>query len=404
MNEHPLDDEPFLQQVDRLLERGKPSEHPVLNSLAKTRPQMDADFQEGLEHMLMAQLQPQQTVKEKKAMQMAISRRPAQPLPVSFLTLAATLLVIAFAGKILWDFNQQRMLTPTPNVAATAAQTEDAIQIVIATRDIPSGTIITEDMVGLISLPLEDLREVRMGQPGHEFFTDAESVIGQTAAVDIFWFSPVEPMLLGEPIDRCSQLGVSCPEVPEGYYTINFPATSSTVQELETGNRVDVLAMADGQLQVIVQNVLLADIQAGTITLGAPSWQLGVLIWLSQTGEPYALRLYTGETREPVLTPVEYTFTSPEPLPDDYQFDLIVGLPASKGYLLTGLPASIDHIPYTQRDDLMQFWFKNLEMVSIENGTQVTIRLPRGDAANLDYLINLRASMSFVPDEDRATR
>lgn len=256
-------------------------------------------------------------------------------------------------------------------------------------------------MIGLVSLPNEDMSELRITQPGREFIADTASVVGQTAAVDIFWFQPIEQSLLGEPIDPCSQPGVSCPDVPEGYYTINFPM-NPTVEGLAIGDRVDVLAVADGQLRVIVENVLLADIQPGTIVLASTSWQLSVLIWLSQSGETYALRLHTAEPPSVSGDMVEYSFTAPEPLPDDYLFDLIVGIPAAKGYLLTNLPAPIDAIPYTERDGLMQFWFKAIELVRVEDGTEVTLRLPEGYALNLDYLINLDASLTFVPDEDTA--
>ncbi|HEX2622108.1 MAG TPA: hypothetical protein VHL11_18250, partial [Phototrophicaceae bacterium] len=149
------------------------------------------------------------------------------------------------------------------------------------------------------------------------------------------------------------------------------------------------------------EDVLLAQVLDDKVTLAAPSWKQAVLIWLYQTGEPFALRLHTETEAEPDMTLVNYTFTSPETLPDDYVFDLLIGLPDSKGYQLVDLPASIDHIQYTQSDTRMQFWFTNLELISVENGTEVTIRLPKADADNLDFLLKLDDhSLTFLPDAD----
>ncbi|MBC8171134.1 MAG: hypothetical protein H7X77_05665, partial [Anaerolineae bacterium] len=84
---------------------------------------------------------------------------------------------------------------------------------------------------------------------------------------------------------------------------------------------------------------------------------------------------------------------------EDHLFDMIVGLPISKGYQLLDLPASIEHIQYTRRDTRMQFWYTNIEMVSLENGTEVTLRLPKADADNLAFLLKLNSiSLTFQPD------
>jgi flagella basal body P-ring formation protein FlgA len=400
MNESPFNDDKFLREVDRLLESGKPSRHAGVNRLAKTRPQMDRSFQDSLEDSLIAQLQSQSSTQEKKPMHMVITPRPTHPFSFSVLTFAATIVLIMLAGKLLVDFNQR--MVPVMGTSLIVTQIDDTVNIVIATQNIAAGTTITAEMVGLISLSSADMAEIRITQPNREFFADSEAVVGQMAAVDIFTFAPIDELSLGEPVDVCDLPTAPCPELPEGYFAINFPGTSDIVGGLTIGDRIDLLGMVDGKLKVIVENILLADIQPDTVVLASPSWQLGILAWYWQQSEPYALRLHIAESPEVTNTALtEYTFTAPEALPDDYKFDLIIALPVSKGYLLTGLRYSIDGIAYTQRDDLIQFWFKDLEVVSIEDGTEVTIRLPEGDAINLDYLIELRASMTFVPDEDR---
>jgi len=394
MNEDQRHEDALLEQVENLLERGKPSPHQTLNTLANTVPKADHAFRESLNAALLAQLQSQSIPKEKPAMQMAVTAK--RPVPnLSSFTWAATLVAIILVSGLMFYLNR-----PSPLSGVSSAQTEDQIQLVIAVQDIPPGTVITADMVGLVSLSAADLAKLPILHPGGDYFTDVDSVIGQKAAVDIFWFAPIAASLLGEPLNPCEQPGASCPDLPEGYYSILFPVEPNAVQGLKAGDRVDVLGIVEGQLQVIVENILLADVQEYRVNLAAPSWQHSILVWLSQTGQPLVLRLYTGETAATDTTLVDYTFTAPEVLPDDYKFDLIVELTVSKGYLLTGLPAVIDNIPYTQRDTIMNFWFKNLELVSVENGTTVTIRLPQADADNLDYLLHLPTSLSFVPDED----
>lgn len=95
---------------------------------------------------------------------------------------------------------------------------------------------------------------------------------------------------------------------------------------------------------------------------------------------------------------MEYTFIAPEPLPDGYVFDLVITLPASEGYLLAGLTAPIDHIPFVGPGNALEFWFTDLEVVRIVDGRSVTIRLPQSDAEILAYLIENQAEIGFIPD------
>ncbi len=396
MNEEQRHDAELLEQVEDLLGRGKPTHHQTLNTLAKTVPKADRAFQDSLKEVLVAKLQSQHSTKEKYAMHMAVAKRPVPTLSFSSLTWAATIAAIVLVSGLMFYLN-----TPSPLSVVPLAQTEDTIQIVIAAQDIPPGTIITEDMIGLATFSTADMAKLPIVHPGGDYFTDVAAVVGQKAAVDIFWFSPIAAALLGEPINPCDQPGASCPDLPEGYYSILFDIEPDSVRGLKAGDRVDVLGIVDAQLQIIAENVLLADLQQYKANLAASSWQHSLLVWLWQTGQPLVLRLYTDDApAAPDMTLVDYTFTAPEEIPDNYKFDLIVELDVAKGYLLTGLPAVIDGVPYTQRAEIMNFWFKNIELVSIENGTTVTIRLPQADADNLDYLLQLPISLSFIPDED----
>lgn len=395
MNDEQRHNEELLEQVENLLEWGKPSERQTLNILAKTVPKADQAFQDSLKEVLVAKLQSQHSTKEKPAMQMAVTKRPRSTVSFSSLTWAATIAAIVLVSGLMFYLNNPTSLSVVP-----LAQSEDTIQIVIATQDIEQGTVITADMIGLVTLSVADMAKLPIVHPGGEYFTDINAVVGQKAAMTIFWFTPIASLMLGEPVNPCEQPGASCPELPEGYYSILFDIEPGSMQGLKTGDRVDVLGIVNGELQVIAENVLLADLQEYRANLASPSWQQSVLIWLWQTGQRLVLRLYTGEVPALDTTLVDYTFTAPEEIPDNYKFDLIVELNVDKGYLLTGLPAVIDGIPYTQRDTIMNFWFKNIVLVSIENGTTVTIRLPQSDADNLDYLLNLPTNLVFVPDED----
>ncbi|MFN8528402.1 MAG: hypothetical protein U0670_07310 [Anaerolineae bacterium] len=409
---HPTHDDVLLDEIDRLLDDGAPSSDAAANVLASTRPKANRGFQQDLEQTLMAALDaqsrtpsppmPYMTDKERHTMMSTYPARPilgrSRPLPPqSFAWAAALIVLLASVLMLILSRSGTPLTSGTP---FAAAQVEPTVQIVIAAQDIPVGAEITEAMISVITLSESDLAKLQTAQPGHTFVSDPAAVVGQTAAFDFFWFQPIELAYLGEPIDICDLPQSYCPEVPEGYYTIGLPMQDDTAQGLAVGDRVDVLTVIDNQVRVLTSDVLVAGFTPGLITLAAPSWQQGILVSFYQTGNSYELRLHTGEPyAEPDMTPVEYTFTAPETLPEDYVFQLIVNFPASQGYLLTDLPASIDHVPYTQSGDDMHFWFKDLEVVSIVDGTTVTIRVPQADAANLDYLIGLHATLTFVPPD-----
>jgi hypothetical protein len=408
MNEDHRHDDDFLAQVDRLLEQGRPHDEGFINTLAHTIPKADHAVQHELEQTLLARLQKQQSAKieEKLIMHISSMTRPARPVSIAPLTWAVTLATVAAALMmiILVNLNQGWMPLATQTPAAIA-QSEQPVSLVIATQDIQAGTVITDAMVGIVTLSQSDLEELGIPQPGQAFLMDAQSVIGQTAAIDIDWFRPIKTDVLGEPFHSCDSANAICSELPDDYATIGFPTQADTLQGLEIGDRVDVIAVVDGELQVIAANMLLSAVQDDIVTLASPSWQIGVLMGLSQSGDAYALRLHTGDAPEAAdKTPIEYLLTAPEVLPQDYLFDLIVNVPAEQGYLLTGLPASIDHLTFTSNGDTLHFWFKDLKRVSIADGTAVTIRLPRDDAANLDYLLGLDMELTFVPDEDAASQ
>lgn len=389
-----MNDDRLLEQIDRALDWGLPVENATINRLARSQPQADRTYQQDLEQLVMAQLQDRAAspshAKESKPMY-AIGSQPALRPARSWALSLVALMLISFLL-----FNRGTSL----QLPAMTQPIDPPITLVIAAQAIPAGTIITETMVATITVAPADFAKLQAVQPEHEFPADSSAVIGQTAAVDLNWFEPIDESQLGEPVEPCNRAAAHCPNLPEGYFTIGLPMPPDTLQGLRISDRVDVLAALDNQLRVVTADVLLADITPEMVILAAPSWQHSILMWLYHSDASYTLRLHTGEAVSAAVdtTPVEYTFIAPETLPDNYVFDLIVTLPAAQGYLLSDLPAAIDHIEFTGPDNRLTFWFKNLVVLSIVDGTTVTIRLPRTDATILDYLIHQDASLTFIPD------
>jgi|GEM_PF-4171508 len=402
-------DERLLKQVEDRLERGKQSDDSLLNVLANTIPQADKTFQDDLEARLIAQLQvqlplqpqPQSIEIKETEMYVMTSKAPVRNSSFSFLTwAAAVLLVVVLGGYGLGRYQQSQ--TEIPTFAAQIPTEQITHTIVIATQNIRPGETITGNMIGVITLSDADLAKLQSSQPQQIFYADPATVVGQVTTTAVFWFEPIEPIALGI-VPDCSEDGV-CPPVPENNSTITLPLPLITLegQGIVAGDRVDVLAASSGgELTIMVEDVLLRDIQDDRIELAAPSWKFAILALISRTEQAYILR----PNHEPALMLandelVDYTFTSPEPLPDDYRFDLIVRVPETEGYRLVDAPYSLDNIQYSQRDTMMQFWLTDIEMVSIVDETTVTIRLPETFAANLDFLMSQDFGLTFQPDAD----
>ncbi len=385
MNNHT--DEQQLRQIDDLLERGKRSDDPVLNLLASAVPQADTAFEQKLEKRLMARLQPQ-----------PVRRR----VPLPAWGLAAALLI-----AVVVPFALTRLRNVSTGLSAAASQVPieaTSRTMVIATRNIGAGETINKDMLALVTLSDDAYAALQADQPDRRFFTRVSDVVGQVATVAVFRGEPIEPIKLGQRPTSCSA-STPCVALPPYYYTVDLsrPLISPEEQGLVAGDTVDVLAAADGQLSVIVRSVLLADVQVDHITFAAPVWKQAVLIWLWGTHQPYSLSRANEVTPENAdKARVEYRFTSPDVLPDGFRFDLIAEFPISESFRLADA-RDLDQIHYTQQDTQMTFWFTDLDVVSVTGGTQVVIRLPRADAAGLDFLLKQGAKLTFNPDADSAS-
>lgn len=292
MNSNHDHDGALLDQIDRALEYGIPAEDALVNHLADTMPQASLAFQRDLEQRLMAQVassQPRKP-KDKNIMHLFASASAMPRMPRSTATWgtswAFTLAAVALIAIVLLNWN--RVWLPV-QLASPPGQLDTPVQIVIATQDIPAGTLITAEMIGTITVPAKDFAKLTAAQPGHEFLSDVAAVVEQTAAIDILWFQAIETRLLGEVVDACDLPDAKCPGIPESYYPIDLPLQPDTVQGLGIGDRVDVLASIDGELRMVTANVLLADITPTMVTLAAPSWQHSILVWLYQSRTSYAL-------------------------------------------------------------------------------------------------------------------
>lgn len=191
--------------------------------------------------------------------------------------------------------------------------------------------------------------------------------------------------------------------LPEGYSEIILPMPQGIVQDLKPGDRVDVLTVEGTNDTPLVRNVLLVNQQNDQITVAAPSWKHTLLVWSLGQNKAYTLQRSESISDEWDATLVEYTLEAPEPLPDDYQFDLVVRVPYSQGPQLADMPDSLDQIKFTANGNTMSFWFTKLRMLSITNGTTVIVEMPMSEAESLDALIEAGAALGFQPDANPPT-
>jgi hypothetical protein len=309
------------------------------------------------------------------------------------MTWAAAIIVIVLMGGYVLTQRTQPALPAMQAATAVPLHT-----IVIATENIEAGTMITDDIVGVISLSALDFNKLQNAQPDRPFFSDVKAVVGQLSNTTIFRFQPIEPVKLGQAID-CPRTDLQCIAVPNGLHTISLPLPIIGLYTLGlvAGDHVDILASVNNQIAMVVEDVVITNVNADKLTLGATSWKLSVLIWLWRSKQAYTLSLHRGEIPARDEQIINFGFTSPEALPDNYKFHLIAGLPDSQGYQLIGAPYSLDSIQFTQHEDQMEFWFTNLKVVNITNGTDVTISLPTSDAALLGFLLKKGATLEFIP-------
>ncbi|MFN8379605.1 MAG: SAF domain-containing protein [Anaerolineae bacterium] len=393
MNDYPAGDEKMLRLIERAVEQGQSVDDPLINQLAQMQPKADRSFQRGLEQILMGQLDAQVRVDRERSRQ----RRTLWFLRQSR-TLLASAAVLVLLGALVFGLMLQR---PSSPALAAVTPIEPASPVVVAARNIAAGTTITGDMLAVVTLSELDRQALRQSAPDREFIGDPQAVIGQKAATAMSWFQPIEPGQLGDLIEPCQS--ASC--LPTGLYQIGVPLPADGALGLAPGDRVDVLAFTDDAVRVIASNVFLMELTDDWAMLAAPAWQQGVLMPWSNADHSVALRLHVGpEQPERDATPVEYTFIASEALPEDYRFDLIVSLPVDRGYQLMELPAPIDVVQFTMNGNTLQFWFTDLDVVSIVRGTAVTIRLAKSDAENLDFLIDLGARLTFQPNANQNSR
>lgn len=401
MNESERDDARLLKQVDDRLERGAPVNNPVIMALAETVPTADDTFRDALEQRLLTHVNAKTGSQQESNMQLVMSKETHRTPVRSYLTWIAAMLVVTVLGSAVLRFGGWGN-SGVPGAALQTTEEAAAQTIVIALADIGPSETITEEMVGTVTLSADDLARLQVDRPNRAFFSSLDDVVGQVTTSAISWFEPIDPVKLGQVAEPCVTGEGICVAVPDGLYTIYLPLPmiSLETQGIIPGDRVDVLASADNQLRVIAEDVVLTGVEGNRVLLAASSWKQAMLIWLDQSAQPYTLRL-TDLSAAPAPrdeTRVEYEFTAPEALPEDYTFDLVVEVLVSQSYWLADAPYSLDETQYTQRDVTMNFWYTDLEVVSITDGTNVVISLPRADAENLDFMLQHGADLTFLPD------
>ena len=196
MNNHAHDpaDETLLKQIDARLTHGKRAEMPVINALADSTPQADAAFENELEKRLVAQLH-RQSAESKENNPMQATLRPSRTPTLSVWFSAAAVLAITIAAGII--LSGRGSSSGFPAFASQVAVEPIPQHIVIATQNIRAGEPITDEMVALVSLPMDDFATLQNSQPERQFFHTLADVVGQTTTTAIFWFEPIEPIKLG---------------------------------------------------------------------------------------------------------------------------------------------------------------------------------------------------------------
>jgi Flp pilus assembly protein CpaB len=229
MNENQDYEKSLDDAVERLVHGKKASGNPTLDALEQLKPQADPAFMNHLEERLMAELSTSKSKKE-----LAMLKRKNIPSRIGRwpLTLAAAVMAILLVGGWVLYANQKPM-----QVAASATASPIAmVPVVIAIQDIPVGTEITPDTVGVIMYPAE---LVPRGA-----FESIEAVVGYYAATNIY----TEELILARKLLETAaeaEDNLECPEqgMPHGIYVVQEGDTMMSIST-STGRSVhDILAM-----------------------------------------------------------------------------------------------------------------------------------------------------------------
>lgn len=446
-------DRQILQDVDRVLAQGQPSEMEIINMLARHIPQPPHDFEHRLEADLLHAL--------------------AQPLPPKtiqwrWLLLAAVILMVIGLGALF--AMQQRddlpavtildqtevsevavYLTPTlhstttpsptptllPSVTITASPTAtytitttptntasvtpsitptltpmptllpgeiisgstalpaESVPVVVAVQHIPKGMLITAEMLTVIHVPAFT---VAAWQPaGVTVYNQINSVINQPAYTHLRPLQPVTSLDLGQVqnLDTYAEILSAEPTVWDGL----FP-----------GDFVDVLTIIDGQVVVLVEDVYLqaTDADKQEITFRAVPWKRDVLQWLDAEGLNFMLRLNSQiDSQLPVIDTESTTLTFGE-FPDDNLYDIVIGVAFADAHHLTAAPYSLDYISYLDdsrriqiggTEDVLKFLFRveAYELVTRDDTTYAEITLPETQAALFSFLQAHATTVVLIP-------
>ncbi len=208
-------DKHLLDQIDKLVETKQASGNTVIDELAATRPIPRLSAQNALEERLLVQLETMnqgETVMASTTSYMPILAPRRNWLP---LTLLAALIVVAIAGLMLINgigkspkINEMALAGATTTVTATSTAystvavvppRNDSVRIpgignvspvVIAVRDIPRGTVLSNQWLAVIY----------SGDDNSGMYSDPELLRGLTAKKDIPRWQPILPSDLTDQI------------------------------------------------------------------------------------------------------------------------------------------------------------------------------------------------------------
>ncbi|MEW6717753.1 MAG: SAF domain-containing protein [Chloroflexota bacterium] len=166
----------------------------------------------------------------------------------------ALIIILGIVAAVVYFMRSGQQVGVAPE-GATPTPIVNLVNVVVAVQGVPRGTVITEDLIGLILVPQDILIE--------GWFTDFYQVLGKRAKFDLDAGALLTRGMLVDTAEELSQTGSNAALViPRGYVAIAIPISrlSSVAYGIQDGDHVNLIV-----------TLLISDLDAGFQTL-LPNW------------------------------------------------------------------------------------------------------------------------------------
>ncbi len=237
MNEHA--DQKRLDQIERLLNEGKPTGISIIDDLARTVPEARPAFQKALEDRLIAHLHPAREesvpmfhVNGYTRLQPRQSARASLTLLVALITVAVVITLLFFSRKPAPQLITLAQLTPTPTPKHFVIPA-DLKPVVITSQDMPRGTRISGDIVFQLQIVYWPIDLVPPG-----VYSQMSDLAGLTITEDIAQWQPI----LAENVAAADSMPVAT--LPPDRVAVSLPLTTNVgiTYGIQEGDTVDIIA------------------------------------------------------------------------------------------------------------------------------------------------------------------